>query len=356
MTKPSNHNLPLPSFYNSQHAAESAFRPDQQAIFELAAEWRKKHNIKFAGADTYDLHLLGIDLQKDFCFPDGSLYVGGRDGQGAIDDNRRIAEFVYGNLDKIKNFTVTMDTHFAYQIFFASFWTDSDGQALAPHTEITVEMIRSGSVQPNPAIAWWVCNGNYPWLLKQVEFYCDELEKAGKYKLYLWPPHAIIGSDGHALAGVVHECRLFHNFVRGVQSWTEIKGGNPLTENYSVLRPEVQMRHDGQPLAQKNTRFIKTLFAADALAIVGQAASHCVKSTIDDLLDEIIAQDPALVKKVYILSDCMSSVTVPDGQGGFIADFTPQCEEALQRFADAGMNIVNSTDAIADWPGITLKP
>ncbi len=352
---PKNHQpLPFPPFYDPRNAADISYRPDQQAIFDLAAEWRNQHNIKFAGAQNYDLHLLGIDLQKDFCFPDGSLYVGGRDGQGAIDDNRRIAEFVYGNLDKIKNFTVTLDTHFAYQIFFASFWVDDDGNPLTPHAEITVEMIRAGDVKPNPAIAWWVCNGNYPWLLKQVEFYCEELEKAGKYKLYLWPPHAIVGSDGHALAGVIHECRLFHNFVRGVQSWTEIKGGNALTENYSVLRPEVLMRHDGQPLTQKNTRFIKTLFAADALVIVGQAASHCVKSTIDDLLDENMVNDPALLKKVYILSDCMSPVVVPDDQGGFIADFTPQCEEALQRYADAGMNIVKSTDPISAWPGMKL--
>lgn len=353
---PKNHQLlPLPPFYNPQNAADSSYRPDQQALFDLSVDWRNQHNIQFAGAQNYDLHLLGIDLQKDFCFPDGSLYVGGRDGQGAIDDNRRIAEFVYGNLDKIKNFTVTLDSHFAYQIFFASFWVDDDGNPLSPHAEITVEMIRAGDVRPNPAIAWWICNGNYPWLLKQVAFYCDELEKAGKYKLYLWPPHAIVGSDGHALAGVIHECRLFHNFVRGVQSWTEIKGGNPLTENYSVLRPEVLMRHDGQPLTQKNTRFLQTLFAADALVIVGQAASHCVKSTIDDLLDENMANDPALLQKVYILSDCMSPVVVPDGQGGFIADFTPQCEEALQRYVDAGMNIVKSTDPISDWPGMKLN-
>jgi hypothetical protein len=72
-----------------------------------------------------------------------------------------------------------------------------------------------------------------------VRHYCEELERAGKYQLYLWPPHCLLGSDGHALAGVVHAARLFHAFARGAQSWVEVKGGNPLTENYSVLRPEV---------------------------------------------------------------------------------------------------------------------
>jgi nicotinamidase-related amidase len=163
-----------------------------------------------------------------------------------------------------------------------------------------------------------------------------------------------MGSDGHALAGVIHEARLFHAFVRGAQSWVEVKGGNPLTENYSVLRPEVLLRYDGHSLAQKNTNFIKTLLTADVVVIAGQAASHCVKSSIDDLLDEIVAQDPDLARKVYILGDCMSAVAVPDGKGGFLADFTPQAEAALQRFAGAGMHVVASTTPIADWPDIRL--
>jgi nicotinamidase-related amidase len=77
-----------------------------------------------------------------------------------------------------------------------------------------------------------------------------------------------------------------------------------------------------------------------------------VKSTIDDLLDVIVRQDPALVRKVYILTDCMSAVTVPDGKGGFVADFTPQAESALARFASAGMHLVKSTEALAGWPGL----
>ena len=73
---------------------------------------------------------------------------------------------------------------------------------------------------------------------------------------------------------------------------------------------------------------------------------------IDDLLDVLLAEAPELTRKVYILADCMSSVTVPDGQGGFVADFTPAAEAALQRFADAGMHLVRSTDPLAAWPGI----
>ena len=76
--------------------------------------------------------------------------------------------------------------------------------------------------------------------------------------------------DGHALAGVVHEARLFHAFARTAQSNVEVKGGNPLTENYSVLRPEVLSRFDGAALAQRNTQFVQTLLAADAVVIAGR--------------------------------------------------------------------------------------
>jgi nicotinamidase-related amidase len=349
-----NRTLPLPKLFQPDHAAKWGYAPDQQRVFEDATAWRKLHSLRASAADEINLHFLLIDLQKDFCFPEGSLYVAGRGGKGAIEDNQRIARFLYENVGVLTNVTTTLDTHFAFQIFFPSFWVDKDGEPLKPHREIVTDDIDSGAVRPNPSVAGWLCNGNYPWLLKQARHYCAELEKAGKYKLYLWPPHCVLGSEGHALTGLIHEARMFHAFARGAQSWCEVKGGNPLTENYSVLRPEVLTRFDGQPLAQRNTQFIKTLMSADHVIIAGQAASHCVKSSIDDLLSEIAAVDPALAKKVYLLTDCMSSVTVPDGKGGFVADFTPQAEAALQRFAAAGMHLVKSTEPLASWDGIKL--
>ena len=341
--------LPIPSFFHPKHAAEWAYRPDAAQLHTAAGAWKAQHAIRPSAADEKRVHLLLIDVQKDFCFPEGTLYVAGRSGRGAVDDSRRIAEFIYLNLNSLTDITTTLDTHLAYQIFFPSFWLDKNDQPLAAFRTITADEIAAGDVRPNPAIAKWLCGGNYTWLCKQVLHYCRELERAGKYQLYLWPPHCLLGSDGHALAGVVHEARMFHAFARTSQSHVEVKGGNPLTENYSVLRPEVLSRFDGAALAQRNTQFVQTLLAADAVVIAGQAASHCVKSTIDDLLGEIAAQDPKLAKKVFLLTDCMSAVTVPDGKGGLAADFTPQADAALQKFADAGMRLVKSTDPITTW-------
>jgi len=57
------------------------------------------------------------------------------------------------------------------------------------------------------------------------------------------------------------------------------------------------------------------------------------------LLTEILARDANLAKKVYLLEDCTSPVVVPG-----VVDFTEAANEAFQRFAAAGMNVVKSTE------------
>jgi nicotinamidase-related amidase len=52
---------------------------------------------------------------------------------------------------------------------------------------------------------------------------------------------------------------------------------------------------------------------------------------------------------VYLLEDCTSPVVVPG-----IVDYTDSANEAFQRFSRAGMHLVQSTQPLADWPGISL--
>ncbi|MBS2023102.1 MAG: nicotinamidase [Deltaproteobacteria bacterium] len=343
--------LPLPESFDAALARDARWSPDQQLVFESARELARAHAIAPAHTDAFKVHLLLIDVQKDFCFPSGSLYVGGRSGTGAMDDNARLAQFMHKNLARITETTCTLDTHLPFQIFFPSFWEDQNGRAPGPHRAITTDDLRSGRIRVNPEVASFVRGGDHAWLAKQVLHYCDALERAGRYTLWLWPPHCLLGSDGHALAGIVHEARLMHAFARQMQAWVEPKGSHPLTENYSVFSPEVLTEHDGGALATCNDALVERLLRADAILVAGQAASHCVKSSVDDLLEAIQRRDPRLARKVYLLTDCMSAVTVPDGKGGFLADFTAQAEAALQRFADAGMHLVRSTEPMEAWLG-----
>jgi nicotinamidase-related amidase len=342
--------LPLPPFYEAKNAESFQHSPDQGRLFTAAEQWRRQRSITSAGSDQRHVRLLLIDAQRDFCFPEGSLYVGGRSGRGALDDDRRTAEFIYRNLSRLTRITLTLDTHHAFQIFFPSFWVDEDGAALSAHRVISADDVAARRVRPNPAMASWLHGGDLDWIERQALHYCRELERGGRYQLYLWPPHCILGSVGHTLAGVIHEAQLFHSFVRCAPTSMVEKGDNALTENYSVLRPEVLTRYDGpQALAVANGVLLDELLRCDALIVGGQAASHCVKSSVDDLLEAILARDPRLARRVYLLTDCMSSVVVPDGKGGYLADFTPQAEAALARYAEAGMRLVRSTDQLDSW-------
>jgi nicotinamidase-related amidase len=251
----------------------------------------------------------------------------------------------------ISEVTCTMDTHYPYQIFFPAFWLDEEGRPPPAHREVTLDDVRSGRLQPNPEVADWLGRGDAAWLRRQAEYYCAELEKEGKYTLYLWPPHCLIGSEGYSLAGVVQEARLFHAFARTSRAELEVKGDTPLTEYYSVIGPEVLTYYDGTPMAERNEDFLRILFESDAVVIAGQAASHCVKSTVDDLLQSL-GDYPA--ERVYLLRDCMSAVAVPhpDRAGEFVFDFTEEAESALERFRGAGMHVVESTTPMSEWPGL----
>jgi nicotinamidase-related amidase len=87
----------------------------------------------------------------------------------------------------------------------------------------------------------------------------------------------------------------------------------------------------------------------DAVVIAGQAKSHCLAWTIDDLLREIQVSDKNLAEKVYLLEDCSSPVVIPG-----VVDYTEEANAAFERFAEAGMQIVRSTDPISTWPGMNL--
>ncbi|MEG5163992.1 isochorismatase [Microcoleus sp. AT3-A2] len=333
--------LPIPEHFDPKKVGEVWQVPYQERATQ-AKDWAKQHSIQPASSDKKRICLLIIDAQNTFCLPEFELFVGGRSGSGAVDDNLRLCEFIYRNLNAITTIAPTMDTHTAMQIFHPIFWINEAGEHPLPAvTSITLEDVQQGIWKVNPAVADNISGGNLSALEKQACHYVKKLSDDGKYPLTIWPYHSMLGGIGHALVSAVEEAVFFHTIARNSQALFEIKGGNPLTENYSVLRPEVLDGFDGNPIAEKNAKFIDKLLDFDAVIIAGQAKSHCVAWTIDDLLTEILARDPNLANKVYLLEDCTSPVVVPG-----VVDFTEQADAAYQKFAVAGMNIVQSTELI----------
>ncbi|AFY68872.1 hypothetical protein Pse7367_0567 [Thalassoporum mexicanum PCC 7367] len=341
--------LPLPPHFAPTQVGEVWRVPYQQRA-TAAREWAQKHQIPPASEDRIRTCLLAIDVQNTFCIPGFELFVGGRSGIGAVEDNRRLCEFIYRNLATITEIAPTLDTHTAMQIFHPIFWVNQSGEHPAPMTNITLEQVQQGIWQVNPAIAASIVEEhssyqyNYQDLQKHALYYVQKLHDEGKYPLTIWPYHSMLGGIGHALVSAVEEATFFHNIARHSQTKFELKGSNPLTENYSVLSPEVLSTIGEQPIAQKNQRFLQKLLSFDRVIIAGQAKSHCVAWTIADLLTEIHEIDPKLAHKVYLLEDCTSPVVVPG-----VVDFTEQANHAFQRFTQAGMHIVRSTEPINRW-------
>jgi len=265
-----------------------------------------------------------------------------------VDDNRRLCEFIYRNLDVITQICPTMDTHQAMQIFHSIYLVNESGGHPPPFTLISEEDVERGIWRFNPALCYsFQINEDYG--SRHLLHYTRKLKEGGKYDLTVWPYHAMLGGIGHALVASVEEAVFFHAIARYSQSDFHVKGDKPFTEHYSVLGPEVTEGPGGEPIGQKSDKFFRKLLEYDAVVIAGQAKSHCVAWTIDDLLQDIRTRDVNLVQKVYLLEDCASAVVVPG-----VIDYTDQADLAFRRFADEGMHVVRSTDPIEQWPGIKL--
>lgn len=339
--------LPLPKHYDPSRVVDVRFLP--YGDLAMAADaWRKQHNLRAMRKDSLKVGLLVIDNQQTFCNPKGELFVGGRSGTGAVDDSRRLVEFIYRNLGAISEINCTLDTHRAYAIFHPSFIRDQNGNHPAPFTQIAYEDVAAGKWEVTPQMAS-ALSVNVVTAQRHLEHYCKALKDKGRYDLTIWPYHGMIGGVGHSLVSGLEEATFFHSIARGAQAQFEVKGGNPYTENYSVLGPEVLTTTDGSAIDQRNTNFVRKLLAYDILIIAGQAKSHCVAWTISDLLEDILQKDPSLAKKIFLLGDCTSAVTVPDGNGGFFVDYTDDADSAFAKFERAGMRLVKSTDMVADW-------
>jgi nicotinamidase-related amidase len=357
--------LPIPSFFDPEKVGQ-VWRVPYQDRAAQAAAWAAEHRLRPAAEDATRICLIAVDVQNTFCIPEFELFVAGRTGRAAVDDNIRLSRFIYRNLDVVTQIYPTLDTHTAMQIFHPVFWINESGAHPVPYSLLSVDDVRSGRWKVNPAVVARLAphvsaaNGadlagvDYRWLERYARYYVERLAESGKYQLTIWPYHAMLGGIGHALVSAVEEAIFFHAIARSSQTGFQTKGDNPLTEDYSVLRPEVMEGPDGRKIADKNFRFIQTLLDFDVVIIAGQAKSHCVAWTIDDLLTEIATVDAALARKVYLLEDCTSPVVVPG-----VIDYTDQAEAAFRRFEAAEMHVVQSTDPLETWPGlarVALKP
>lgn len=319
--------LPMPRFHEDARAGQLHLERGAE-VAEEARRYAAEHRIRPAREDRVRIAAFGIDVQVAFCTPGASLFV-----PGAVEDTQRALRFLYSHLDRITELVFSLDTHRAFQIFHPAWWRDAEGRPPAPLSVITAADVRAGRWQAT----------RFP---EESLAYCERLEASGRYVLTIWPYHALLGGLSHALVPAVYEASLFHALVRDTPTHFELKGEHPLTENYSVLSPEVT-EVKGQKVGEFNTRLFERLMSFDRVYVFGQAKSHCVLSTLQDLRQHIERTDRSKMGRVYILEDAMSPVPAPPLDPLPPAlDFPRVADAALRDFRAAGMRVVRTTDPL----------
>jgi nicotinamidase-related amidase len=235
-----------------------------------------------------------IDPQKDFiddpAFP-GSLAV-----TGAYEDMKRLAQYI--EVETPEAIVVTMDTHNRMHIANPMWWVDENGENPGIFTLISVADVESGK---------W--KASVPEKQEHSLNYVKELAAAGKYVLCIWPYHCIDGTEGHKVTEVIKESLTAWESKTGNKVEYVFKGKNPNTEMYSGLKAEVVMSED--PETEINESLIEKLKSFDEVEVAGEAKSHCVASTVGDLIGGFGKE----ATKITILENCMSSVTGFEANG-----------------------------------------
>ena len=259
--------------------------------------------------------LLIIDAQYDFCNPAGALYV-----QNAEHDIKHLSKFIVQNATELDHICVTLDSHPVNDISHPSFWRDKDGKEPNPFTQITLKEVEEGKWIPN-------------FYEKETKEYLKNLDAQGEFPHFIWTHHCLIGSKGAALDETLSKALqewIKANKENGMykQYQAVTKGTYPLTEHFGIFQAQIPVAD--RPETQLNQSLLDSLNQYENLYLAGEAKSHCVATSLKQILDN----EPTLAKKVILLEDCMSDIPTMGHLG----------EPIYKRAKEMGVRFVKSSD------------
>ena len=210
--------MSLPSFYDASRVGHP-FPPNIQAAVQAGSAL----TLPPAAKDDPSIALVLVDMQVDFIHTDGALPV-----PGAVDDCRRIVEWIYRHVERISKIFLSLDSHYPLQIFFSTWWRDAAGAHPPPSTIISAAEVDAGRWQPVYEREW------------SRQYVC-QLESQHRKQLMIWPFHTMVGAAGHNLSPSLYEAVCYHSAARQSQPLKLSKGSIPQTEHYSIFEPEVKV-------------------------------------------------------------------------------------------------------------------
>jgi nicotinamidase/pyrazinamidase len=246
--------------------------------------------------------LLIIDMQNDFCEPNGALFV-----TGATEDAKRVADMIRKHKSRIYDIHATLDTHHLLDIAHPLMWKNSvTGAHPNPFT-----LVLDYDANNNLFNAIEILNNSNPITIvttrptdmQRAIAYVLSLNARGRNMLCIWPPHCLIGSWGHNVQQDVYDALSEWESQFGFVNYVT-KGSNMWTEHYSAVEADVPDPID--PTTSLNTSLIRTIQDADRILICGEASSHCVKFTIEDIANNFGEDN---IKKFVYLEDASSPVS-----------------------------------------------
>jgi nicotinamidase/pyrazinamidase len=276
-------------------------------------------------------HLVIIDPQNDF-MDYGALPVA-----GGNDDMDRLSVRIDDVGDQYDEIHVTLDSHQTCDGRSPVFWRNRKGDHPVPTNlgggMITKQDILSGTWSPiGSNLKPKILGGKS---VKEFMVVCaEEREAAGIPGIEIWSPHCLIGTPGQAVQANLRSslCRWEEKFLATINWW--VKGANPYTEHYGALMANVPIPAD--PGTGLNTRFIQVLNDADVIDLAGEAGSHCLLTTVNQIADSIGKDN---IKKLRLLIDCTSPIAAAPG-----ADFPEIFRSWVATMQREGMTVIKSTD------------
>lgn len=259
------------------------------------------------------IHLVIIDPQNDFCdLPAADCPVIGGVQQapalpvaGADADLQRVAALIRAGGAGLSDISVTLDAHQRVDIAHPTFWRQGDGAAVGAFTQIRAADVREGRFLPRRMEA-----------LPRVLAYLEALEAAGRYVHMVWPVHCEIGTWGHSVHAAVRAAYNEWEEANAAVVHKVFKGSNPWTEHFSAIQAEVPDADDAD--TQLNAGFLERLATADLVLFAGEAGSHCVRATVEHVVDN---WPDGELGRLVLLTDCMSAVSGFAAQyAGFLED------------------------------------
>ncbi len=258
---------------------------------------------------------------------DGSEFVAQLPVKGGVSDMKRLATMVDRIGHKLSDIHTTLDSHHTMHIAHPGMWKDISGKPPAPFTIIKADDMKND--------IWRARN---PAHQKRLYDYLVALEASGTFLHCIWQPHCRIGTWGHAVQEDLEiALNRWENQYMGVVNYVT-KGSSVWTEHFGGLKAQVEDPND--PSTQMNFDLIRSLQEADYIGFAGEALSHCVKTTVEQIANNIGDEH---LKKMVLLTDCMSPVpAIPN-----VVDFPAIGQQFLKDMQARGMTLMKSTEFLA---------